>query len=71
VDGVEIDLIAGFVIEKGDVEYYHPLKRGSALETIELHGAIIPLQSVAEWRTYYEQMGRSDKVAMIDDAAKR
>ncbi len=66
VDGVDIDAMAGFVIVNQDMEYYFPLKKENIKDFTEVHGIKIPLQSVEEWRKYYELMGRNDKVKMID-----
>lgn len=66
VDGVDIDAMAGFVIVNQDKEYYFTLKRENIKDFTEVHGIKIPLQSVDEWRKYYELMGRNDKVKMID-----
>ncbi|WP_313186585.1 nucleotidyltransferase domain-containing protein [Lacrimispora sp.] len=67
VDGVDIDAMAGFVIVNQDKEYYFPLKKETIKDSTEVHGIKIPLQSVEEWRKYYELMGRKEKVKMIDE----
>lgn len=65
-EGIDIDVIAGFTIVNGGKEYYFPLEKGSIHDYKEINGVPIPLQSVREWRKYYELMGRTQKVAMID-----
>ncbi|MCD7998310.1 MAG: hypothetical protein LUH21_13885 [Clostridiales bacterium] len=35
-------------------------------EYIQLNGETIPLHSLSVWRRYYELMGRTSKVEMID-----
>lgn len=66
VEGVEIDVMAGFTIVNRENEYYFPLRAGSVNDFTEVNGVSIPLQSIAEWRKYYELMGRTEKVKMID-----
>ncbi len=66
VDGVDIDAMAGFVIVNKEKEYYFPLKKENIKDFTEVHGIKIPLQSIEEWRKYYELMGRNEKVKMID-----
>lgn len=66
VDGVDIDLIAGFIIVNDGKEYYFPLEKDSVCDFTEICGTNIPLQPVSEWRHYYQLMGRSEKVKLID-----
>lgn len=66
VDGVDIDVMAGFTIVNKEKEYYFPLRPGSVSDFTEVNGVQIPLQSVLEWRKYYELMGRTEKVKIID-----
>lgn len=68
VEGVEIDVMAGFTIVNRENEYYFPLRAGSVNDFTEVNGVSIPLQSIAEWRKYYELMGRTEKVKMIDQS---
>ena len=67
VNGIDIDVIAGFTIISEGTEYYFPLDRDSVCDYTELNGTAIPLQSVAEWRNYYLLMGRTEKVKLIDE----
>lgn len=66
VDGVDIDVIAGFVIIDKDKEYCFPLKRETIKDFTEVNGIRIPLQALEEWHTYYQLMGRTEKVKMIE-----
>lgn len=66
VEGIDIDVIAGFTIIKGEEEHYFPLKEEQILDHTEIGGIKIPLHSLEEWRLYYELMGRTEKVKMID-----
>ncbi len=71
VDGVEIDMMAGFSIVKDGRVYDCSLKAEEIEETIQLKNERIPLHSVAQWRKNYELMEKPDKVRMIDAAAEK
>lgn len=66
IDGIDVDVMAGFVIVNKDKEYYFPLKKENIKDHTEINGIKIPLQSLEEWRNYYRLMGRDEKVKMID-----
>lgn len=67
VDGVDIDVMAGFVIVKYGVDYDCSLKKEQIIETIEINNQKIPLQDLRLWKHYYALMGRENKVRMIDE----
>lgn len=64
VDGVDVDIMAGFTIVQDGMDYSIPF---SVCETIELHGETIPLQSIDVWRNNYMLMEREGKVSLIDE----
>ncbi len=66
IDGVDIDVIAGFVIVNDNREYYFPLQAQDIQDYVMLGDTEIPLQSLSEWRKYYLLMGRMEKVKIID-----
>ena len=66
VDGVDVDVMAGFIIVRDGKDYDCSLLPEQIEEHIPLNGELIPLQSLQDWRKYYELMGRESKVAMID-----
>ncbi|MFX0549764.1 hypothetical protein ACOAKC_10565 [Hathewaya histolytica] len=66
VEDVDIDVMAGFVIVNKGRDFYFPLNKDDIIDYTEINGVKIPLQSVMEWRNYYELMGRIEKVKMID-----
>ena len=70
VEDVEVDLMGGFTILKADGEHRCFLRKEDIYEKVLVDGEQIPLHSLTEWRRYYELMGRSAKVKMIDDAEK-
>ncbi|MCR1971917.1 hypothetical protein [Clostridium cochlearium] len=67
VEDVDIDVMAGFIIVNKGRDFYFPLDKDDIADYAEINGVKIPLQSVEEWRNYYELMGRTEKVKMIDD----
>jgi len=67
VNGVDIDLIAGFVIVKDGVPHECPLLKKDITERHNLEGTAIPLHSLDVWREYYTLMGRPEKVSMCSD----
>lgn len=67
IDGVEIDIIAGFTIINNNQTYYFPLLTKDISEYVEVNGSKIPLHSIHKWRLYYELMGRSEKAKIIDN----
>ena len=69
VDGVEVDVMAGLVIVRDGVAYDCALREEQIAERVLLGGEEIPLQSLADWRRYYELMGRPQKAALIGGEA--
>ena len=70
INGVDIDVIAGFVIVCNGKDYDCSLEAQQIAEYTSINGEKIPLQSLDNWRRYYELMGRTDKVEMIDGHIK-
>ncbi|MEG0069862.1 hypothetical protein [Cetobacterium sp.] len=66
INGIDFDIIAGFVIVKNNTEYYFPLKKNDIKEIICIHNTPLPLQSIEEWLLYYKLMDRIEKVEIID-----
>lgn len=66
IDGVDVDVMAGLVIVKDGKDFDCSLFAEQIVDHILLNGEIIPLQSLSDWRRYYELMGRMSKVMMIN-----
>jgi hypothetical protein len=66
IEGVDIDLISGFKIRKGDQVYDCSLVPNQIKEYLDVRGEKIPVQSLELWRRYYTLMDRPEKVAIID-----
>lgn len=67
IDGVDVDIMAGFAIVNNSIDYDCSLKKEDICEFVTIRGQKIPLQSLEQWKYYYMLMGRSDKVEMIGD----
>lgn len=65
VQDVELDIMAGFVIVRDGKEYDCSLKEEEITDSVLVRGQLIPLQSLALWKRYYELMGRTEKAAML------
>lgn len=66
IDGVDVDLIGGFVIVKDGVAHECPLLRKDITGLHDLDGTPVPLHSLAVWREYYSLMGRTAKASMCE-----
>ena len=67
IDSVDVDVMAGFVIVNNGKDYDCSLRKEDIKEFVTINGQKIPLQSLEEWKRYYELMGRTEKVKMIDN----
>ena len=68
VDGVEIDLIAGFVINTADgQQHICPLEVEDVDACVDVFDQAVSLHSLRVWYEYYALMGRKDKVKIIED----
>lgn len=67
IKGIDVDVMAGFVIVKDGMDYDCSLLPEQIIEYLPFENEVIPLQSVWDWRRYYELMGREAKVQMIDE----
>lgn len=66
IDGVDVDVMGGFSIINDNKEHYFPLKREDIVEHTVINLQRIPLQSLTDWKMYYQLMGRMEKVRMIE-----
>lgn len=63
-DGVEVDVIAGFVIVSGGIAYPAPFDGSHIDGFAAVNGQRIPLQRLSDWARYYTLMGRPHKAAL-------
>lgn len=68
IDSIDVDLMAGFIIEKDSKIYDCSLHKNQIVEEVKLDGESIPLQSPLLWSKYYHLMGRDEKGSMIEKA---
>ena len=71
VEGTEIDIIGGMVIESEGQAYAFPLKQEEIEDHILLEGEIVPLHSLRCWEQYYTLMGRFEKAEILRRARIR
>ena len=68
VDGVEIDLIAGFVVNSEDgQQHVCPLQVEEVDGCVDVFDQAVSLHSVQTWYQYYAWMGRADRVKTIEE----
>ena len=68
VDGVEIDLIAGFVINTADgKQHVCPLEMEDVDACVDVFDQAVSLHSLRTWYEYYALMGREDRVKTIEE----
>ncbi len=68
IDGVDVDVIAGFTIVKDGIAHDCALQEDEIEDTIQIGGETIPLHSLAVWRRNYRLMNQTEKVRMLDAA---
>ena len=68
VDGVEIDLIAGFVINSADgKQHVCPLQVEEVDACVDVADVAVSLHALSVWYQYYTWMGRKDRIKNIED----
>ncbi len=67
IEGVDFDVMAGFIIVNNNFEYYFPLENKDIKEFINIQDIKVPLQSIEDWLIYYKLMNRTDKVNLINN----
>ncbi len=71
VDGIDVDIIAGFQIQTSSGLYQYGFDAQSITEEMTLEGEKIPLCSIEEWYILYQLMpNRGVKVRLIEDHLK-
>lgn len=67
-DGVEIDLIAGFVVNSADgQQHVCPLEVEEVDACVDVFEQAVALHSLQVWYKYYTWMGRTDRVKTIEN----
>ncbi len=70
IDGVDVDVMAGFVIVKDGMEHDCSLRDEEIKEHIQVGSETVPLHSLTAWRRNYMLMGKLEKVRLIDLAVR-
>ncbi len=66
IDGIEVDVMAGFVIRQPDGDYTYVLNP-SDFAFVPVQGVQIPLCPLADWLHLYRLMERAEKVNLIEE----
>ena len=66
VDGVEIDLIASFVVNSEDGQHVCPLLVEDVDGCADVLGEAVSLHALDVWKQYYQWMERTDRVQTIE-----
>ena len=68
VDGVEIDLIAGFVVNSADgKQHVCPLQVEEVDACVDVADQAVSLHALSVWYQYYTWMGRTERVKLIEE----
>ena len=70
VEGIDVDVMAGFSIERDGKLFDCSLYPEQIVENMNLGTERIPMQSPQLWCKYYRLMGREEKAAMVDNALR-
>lgn len=65
INDVEVDVVAGMIIDKDDKEYYCPLTKEDISDSCLVGDQEIPMQSLEKWKYIYELMGNVEKAKLI------
>lgn len=67
IDGIDIDIMAGFAIVHNGNVYDFPLTIHEPYDELLLDDQVIYLSKVETWLKYYQLMKREDKVKLIEN----
>jgi hypothetical protein len=67
IDGIDIDIMAGFAIVHDSKVFEFPLTFQEPYDELLLDDQVIYLSKVETWLKCYELMGRDDKVKLIEN----
>ena len=67
IDGIDIDIMAGFAIVHNEKVYEFPLTIQEPYDELLLDDQVIYLSKVETWLKYYRLMNREDKVKLIEN----
>ena len=67
IEGVEADVIAGFIITKDGEDHRLPFDASHIERIVTVKGQQIPLQSRSDWQHYYMLLDRPNKAQMCKE----
>lgn len=67
IQGIDVDVMADFIIVNQDKDYYFPLTKEEPFDIYMLNDVEIRLAKVKTWVTYYQLMNRLDKVKLLEN----
>lgn len=69
IDGIDVDLMAGFIVCHGEGQYEYPFDRLSVASHLEVGGEAIPFAALEDWYIVYQMMpGKAYKADGIENA---
>ena len=71
IEGVDIDMIAGFSIIQQGREYDCALQPDQIEDTVTVEGQPVPLQALGCWKRFYRLMGRNARADLLKDIEER
>lgn len=72
VDGVEIDMMSGLLINNHGCHYLYPFDKSSVVDYKDIDGYQVPMTSLEEWYILYQMIpGRHVKVKLLEDYLKK
>lgn len=69
IDGVGVDLLAGFAVKKDGVIHHFPMEERH--DSANVLGENVPMESLERWRNCYEAMGRAEKLRLVEAALNK
>lgn len=71
IDGVEVDVMAGFTLEHEAGRYEYPFAADHVTEVVAVGSAKVPLTSPEDWYVLYFLMGRQRRIEALDTHFQR
>ena len=67
IEGVEVDVMAGFIITKDGKDHHLPFDASHIERTVTVNEQAIPLQLRSDWQHYYVLLDRPHKALMCKE----
>lgn len=66
IEGVEIDVMAGFAIDHEAGIYHFPFAADHVVARVQVGGEQVPLTALEDWYVLYDLMGRTAKAELLE-----